>query len=196
MLFESALNHYLSLDPESRLRLTPLHNKVVLIEFKQINKKIFLHFHKEKISVLSESNNSPDTIITGTPLRLLHLTLSPALRQKFFADDVSIVGNLEVGQQVIHLFDAMEIDWEELLAERLGDSAAYRIGNVARQAKSWVTATLNNFTQDLNEYLHEEIKVAPTAEMLQLFFNEIDEARMQADRLEARILQLERVNRS
>jgi ubiquinone biosynthesis protein UbiJ len=190
-ILQKALNRYLSLDPESAKRMERLQNKTVLIELTGLNEKFFLFFATDGVRLLRDDNLVPDTVIRGTPLRLLHLTLTPATRQQFFSDDVSITGNLEVGQQVIHLFDEMEIDWEDQLSKIIGDASAYRLGSMARKLKGWLDDSKESLLQDVNEFLHEEKKLVPTSEALQDFYRDIDVLRMDADRLDARIQQLE-----
>lgn len=193
-----ALNQYLALDPESQPRLHHLENKTVTIEllvretplYQESNCQFQIHFSAKEIKLKTTSFIAADTTIKGTPLSLLRMTLSHQDRKKFFADDVSIEGNLEVGQQVIALFDRLEIDWEEYLSRWVGDVSAYQLTRFAKKIKTMSKRFRSTLTQNINEYIHEEIPLFPAQEALQDFFHDIDQLRMDTDRIEARIQQL------
>jgi ubiquinone biosynthesis protein UbiJ len=190
---QKAINSWLALDPESKRRLHEMQGKIVTVELSAIDLSFHLVFLETGIEIKHGEVGKSDTVIKGTPLRLLHLALSRSSRQKFFSDDVSITGNLELGQKVIDLFDHLEIDWEEILSRFIGDVSAHHLGNVARQFKSWTQQTRETFIQNANEYVHEEITLFPPREALHDFFHDVDALRMDTDRLEARVTQLQKI---
>jgi ubiquinone biosynthesis protein UbiJ len=184
---QKALNTYLLLDPESVVRLQKLHDKIICIELMGTGCVFQLIFNEKGITLTQDSSLKADTWIKGTPLRLLHMTMAREHRQTFFSDDISIQGNLELGQVVTDLFDHLEIDWEEYLSHWVGDVPAHHLGRVARKIKSFSQQTRATLLQDINEYVHEEVDLFPPREALQDFFNDVDHLRMDVDRLEARI---------
>jgi ubiquinone biosynthesis protein UbiJ len=188
---ETILNRYLTLDPESIHRLKALENRMVTIELMKINFVFQVIFTESKIRIKTDDFAKPDTIIKGTPLSLLHMTLSQD-RKKFFADDVSIEGNIELGQQVIDLFDTLEIDWEEYLSRITGDVPAHQLYRAISHFKNFTSHLKKAVSQNINEYVHEEKNLFPTPEALQDFFQDVDSLRMDTDRLEARMLQLQK----
>lgn len=187
---QKAINYYLSLDPESARRLAQMQDKTVKIDLLRLNVQFYLFFSDKGVRVvLPEASHEihPDTIISGTPLRLLQMSLSRENRKQFFADDVSIQGNLELGQQVTDLFDHIEIDWEEKLSHVVGDVSAHHVGRVFKRVKNWVKQTHDTFLQNATEYVHEEINLFPASEALKDYCQDVDGLRMDADRLEARV---------
>lgn len=192
-VLQAAVNRYLALDPEHGLRVQKLKNKVVQLELAD-QYKLQLHFMDKDIQFTSDLTLAPDVIIQGTPLSLIHMTLSSEQqRHHFFGKEVLIKGNLELGQQIIDLFDQLEIDWEEYLSRLLGDVSAHQVGRIARGVKKWGLRTRDILLQDVNEYTHEEINLFPSPEALQDFFSDIDTARMDADRLEMRLKKLSQI---
>lgn len=189
-LFQTALNRYLALDPESTIRLRALENKIIHIELLKLGFHFQLHFTATEIQLSTELDQEPDVIIKGTPLSLFHMTIARDNRHHFFGKDVLIEGNLELGQQIIDLFDQLEIDWEEYLSRLTGDVSAHQFGRVVRGLKKWTRQVRETLLQDVNEYIHEEINLSPPREALEDFFSDIDTTRMDADRLEARIKKL------
>lgn len=194
-LIKTAINRYLALDPESHRRLARLNNKTISMQLSGIGIEFQLKIQNEKIEIqnLQFSNSYSvylephDVLIKGTPFALLGMSLSKDDRKRFFAEDVIIEGDLELGQQIIDLFDELEIDWEELLSKIVGDIPAHQLGNAARGLKNFTQRFKNVVLQNINEYAHEEALVFPPREALNDFFQEIDRLRMDADRLEQRV---------
>jgi ubiquinone biosynthesis protein UbiJ len=186
---EHALNAYLALDPESSRRLKKLSQKIVLLKLEGLSIQIAFQFLDNKMVIVDEKDLHPDVTIQGTPLSLLHLSLTDD-RHRFFSEDVVIHGNLELGQALLDVFDALEIDWEEMLSRWTGDVLAHKIGRVFYQLKNFSQRNRKVFLADMNDYLHEEAEFLPTREALQDFFEDIDNLRMTADRLEARLEKL------
>ncbi len=193
-----ALNRYLALDPESHARLHELQNKMVTIElvihetpfYKESINKFQMHFSEAGIKLKTTEFSEPDTLIKGSPLSLLRMALTNEDRKKFFSEDVSIEGNLELGQQVIALFDALEIDWEEYLSRWVGDVSAHQLSRFTKKIKNISKRFQSTLEQNINEYVHEEVDLFPAPEALQDFFHDVDTLRMDADRLEAKIQKL------
>ena len=186
-----AINSYLQLDPESLQRIKVLHGKTIAIEFLPLHLKLLCQFNDDGIRILSNDHAATDitidTAIRGTPLQMLGVMIAKENRHRFFADDLVIEGNAELGQQVVELFDHMHIDWEEYFSRIVGDVPAYHAGRVLRKFNSWLGTSENSLSDDINEYVHEEAKWLPTRESLQDFFAEVDIIRMDIDRMEARL---------
>jgi ubiquinone biosynthesis accessory factor UbiJ len=194
-VLQQAINRYLALDPESKTRLCGMQGKCVTIELVGTGLVLQLEFTAEKVCLKQEVLEKPDTYIKGTPLTMLRMALTQGDRKHFFAEDVSIEGNLDLGQQVIDLFDQLEIDWEEYLSRWTGDVPAHQFGRMLRKVKNMVQHTREILLQNVNEYAHEEAEWFPSEEALRDFFMDVDKLRMDVDRIEARILNLKKSGR-
>lgn len=188
-----AINAFLKLDPDSQSRLKRLSGKAIGIELLPFNFTILCVFFDDHLQLTTDDTQHCDTTLRGTPLQLLGVMLTQENRQRFFAEDLKIEGNAEFGQQVVELFDHIDIDWEEHLSKLIGDIPAYRAGQFARGVRSWVTNLNQQLTQDINEYVHEEAGWLPTREALQDFFTEVDDTRLAIDRLETRLKHLQQI---
>lgn len=187
-LLSQALNHYLKLDSQSDKRLQQLEGKIITIELLPFH-YVFQCIFKTNEIQLKEGELFPATAkISGTPLLMCGAVLMRDKRHHFFAQEsLVITGDAGLAQQVIELFDEMEIDWEEYIAQVIGDVPAYHLGRVARRVEDWLRNTEKSFERDVSEYIHEEIKLFPPSEALQDFYHEVDSLRMDVDRIEARI---------
>lgn len=185
----NALNKVLHLDPHSQDRLQKLNGKVVSIELLPLHFKFNCRFTEDGITI-EDKDVAVDTQIIGTPLQMLGVMFNKSNRQKFFSEDVKIIGDAEIGQQVIELFDELEIDWEEKASHYIGDVPTQHLSQFIKNAKNWLQETEKNLTKNMTDYIQEEKQWLPMREALDDFFNDIDILRMDVDRLEARIKKL------
>lgn len=187
---ETAVNKYLQCDENSERRLAKMAGKSVTIELMPLQIMFVCSFHEEGVTVKVNEDADSAAVIKGTPLQLLGVLIDKNHRHQFFAEDVKIEGDAEFAQQVIYLFDHVEIDWEEQTASIIGDVPAYQLSKLAGEIRGWLGNNGKAFTQDINDYLHEEAAWFPAKEELQEFFADIDTLRMDTDRLEARLTML------
>ncbi|HVY53643.1 MAG TPA: SCP2 sterol-binding domain-containing protein [Gammaproteobacteria bacterium] len=188
---EKALNRYLALDPESYKRLNNLDGKTITICLKPLDLTFQIRAFEQKLHLSAEETHPTDIKIIGTPLSLLSLALTTDKKHRFFGDDITIEGDTEYGQQVIDLFDQLEFDWEEYLSQVIGDTPAHEVGRFAKGFFRWSKRAKETLLKNIDEYVHEEQPLFPPEEELQGFYNEVDDVRMETDRLEARIKNLD-----
>lgn len=189
-LISHALNTYLTLDPESAQRMKQLEGKRVQVELKPLHLSFQCHFTNGNCKLSGDTRIAADTYISGTPLQLLGVSLLKSQRQSFFADDVTITGDTSAGQNLIDLFDSLDIDWEDHLASLIGDQPAYHAMQLAKRVGRIFSSTKESFKEDLNEYIHEEAEWLPTQENCQDFFTDIDIIRSDVERAEVRVKRL------
>lgn len=180
---QSALNRYLKMDPHSKVRLRALQGKCVTVCIKPFNMHYQLNFESDQIEVKSGDLLKSQIKISGTPLQLAALALTPKERHRFFADDVEIEGNVVLANEVIKLFDDLSIDWEEQIAQKIGDAPSHYLTQFANKMKTWGEHLDKTFTENVNEYLHEEIDLLPSKQELENFYHAVDDMRMDFDRL-------------
>lgn len=188
-----ALNRYLMLDPESSSRLRELEGKTVTLELRPLQYIVQIVFSRSGAQIQENEILVSDVKISGTPLQLLNVMFLKEDRQKFFSDDVTIIGDAEVGQQVIALFDELEIDWEEKLSQVVGDVPAYHVGKWLHHIKDWFNKSETTLAQDIDEFIHEETTWFPTREEINDLFNDIDAVSMATDRAEAKMNALKKM---
>jgi ubiquinone biosynthesis protein UbiJ len=185
-----SINACLALDAESTQRLKPLQGKVMAIELLPMHITFQCVFENDGIHIVSDETLIIETTLRGTPMQMLGVMIDKKNRNRFFADDLVMEGNAELGQQVVELFDRLEIDWEEYISKLVGDVPAYHTGRLVRTVKHWLSNSGNDICRDISDYFQEEAKWLPSRESLNDFFCDIDLIRMDVDRMEARINQL------
>jgi ubiquinone biosynthesis protein UbiJ len=81
----------------------------------------------------------------------------------------------------------VDIDCEELLSKLVGDVVAHQAGQATRSVSGWLKETAEAMQMNTAEYLSEETDTTPTESEVGDFMDQVDEVRMNIDRLEARI---------
>ena len=184
---ETSLNRYLQLDPEALTRFSALEGKIIAIDIRGINQTLFLFPSADGFMVLADFDEEADTTISGTPVALAKLGLANDPRDQLFNGEVEITGDTRLANQFSRLFSQINIDWEELLAQNVGDIAAHKMGNLFRDMGQWVKRSTKSVNLDAGEYLQEEINLSPANAELRNFVKQVDEVREATDRLAARI---------
>lgn len=183
----TAINAWLGLDPESAARLKKLRGKTITIEFLPMHFVFQCAFSEKGVEIFQGEEREAETKIRGTPLQMLGVMINRDQRHKFFAEDLVMEGNAELGQQVVELFDEMDIAWEDYFSKVAGDVPAWHAGRLVRGIRAWADRAVSSLTGNINEYLNEETRWLPAREELADFFNDIDALRMDIDRAEARL---------
>jgi ubiquinone biosynthesis protein UbiJ len=184
---ESSLNTYLQLDPDSQRILEKMTGKCLAIELKGLDVTLYLLTDTKGIQIFSDYPDTPDAILSGTPMELLGLALEQQPGPAVFAEGVKISGDTELGQLFKRLFDSLDIDWEEYFSHYTGDIVAHKMGSLLRSGIDWSQQAIDILRQDIAEYLLQEDHLVPEKAELEGFYTDIDTLRDNTERLEARI---------
>lgn len=187
---ETALNRYLALNPESEKRLHGIEGKTLALELRGLDITLYLVAHARGIDVFSRYEGEPDAALAGTPLQFMRLSKGDAGSQ-LLSGEVEIRGDNAVAQRFSQLLSLAGIDWEEILAQAIGDIPAHQIGRLIRGSRDWLMQTSATMYTDLGEYLQEEIRLLPARNEVEAFLDDVDRLRAATDRLEARLKRLE-----
>lgn len=186
---ETALNKTLALDPDTLQRLQTLSGKVIAMELRGLELTLYMLPDAEGIQLMSHFDNTPDTTLSGAPFALLRMANSKP-GEGLFTGDVEIRGDVELGQRFQRILNGLDIDWEEHLSHLSGDIVAHQTGSLIRELKAWGTQAADSLNLDITEYLQQETHALPTKTEVEDFLTEVDDLRMSADRLQARVHRL------
>jgi ubiquinone biosynthesis accessory factor UbiJ len=139
------------------------------------------------------AGTDPDAVIAGPPLALLELF---ARREESSAprgsERVHVSGDAEIAARYRELLELARPDWEEELSRLIGDLPARRVSLAARAALSWARGFARSARANVAEYLQEESRALVSKPEVEEFLSQVDALRETADRVEARIVRLER----
>lgn len=189
---EKAINTALAMDPESKLRLTPLTNKVIQLSITDWNIDLYIRFDQNGAQLFAEQPSHVDTIIKGRLFGLIRVGLTKGEGSAMFEQKIEIDGDTTVGEKVRELFAKLDIDWEDHLSRLVGDNLAYHIGKGAKATLNAFKSMLDASRQSTTEYLQYEIQALPSQHEVQHLYQGIQTCRDDVERLSARIALLQK----
>jgi len=186
---EQAVNAALALDPKTGERLGRLQGRVVALELSGIGLRLFLQPHNSGLRLMGAYDGEVDTTLRGAPLAMLRMS-SGRTGEGMFKGGVEIDGDVELGTQFQHVFEKLDIDWEEHISRITGDIVAHQLGNTVRDLFAWGERSADHLGEDIADYLQEEHEVLPVNWEVEEFVQGVDTLRSDVDRIEARIKRL------
>ncbi len=186
-MLEILINQALALDEVAQQSMAKLAGKTLLIQIEGTPLSWFFAPQADGFLQMPAQIEYPDATISGMPFSLLRLLSEPTLLTTGIA---TLSGEMKVAQAFMSVFAQLQIDWEEQLSQLVGDVAAHRMGNAARDVQNYTHQTFQTWQQNIVEYLQEENDFLPTHPELTIFYNEVDNLRSDVSRLEKRLERL------
>jgi ubiquinone biosynthesis protein UbiJ len=186
---ESALAASLKGSSAARADIAKLQGNVIRMEL--IGLPLTLHFLPEdgRVTVASDYHGEADITVRAPVASLMAAALKRDNER--VPHGMQISGDAETAQVFSRLLKHADLDWEELLAQRVGDVAARHIGNTVRGLMGWTRDASSRLGQDLADYLHYESRDLPPRHEVQGFLSDVDRLRDDAERLNARFKRVE-----
>ncbi len=190
---EEAFNRYIALDQAAAEQLLHLHGQVIAFDVVGLGLVLYLIPGPGGLQILSEYEGTPDCRLRGTPIALAHMGNLQANSEQLFSGTVEISGDTELAHQFGKIIGGMEGDWEELLSHYTGDIVAHEVGKLFRSTGHWGRRSMDTLGLDIQEYLHEELRLLPVKLEIEAFMNDVDTLRDDGERLQARTDRLKRM---
>jgi len=183
-LMEIAINRALKLDDFSFQKMVALQGKIIGIELLGLNLCFYLAPVSDGMQVLSSVDQpaSVDTWIRGTPLSMLKTAITDD-KSSLFKGDITIEGDMALGQNFQRILDGLDIDWEEPLSQIIGNVAAHQLGEFVRGASQWVGNSVDSVSKTTGEYFQEETRDIVSPVEVERFVDNVDKLRSDTDRL-------------
>jgi ubiquinone biosynthesis protein UbiJ len=151
---------------------------------------VFLRAEGGRVVLTPRHDGATDASISGTPIALLALA-GPRGEGALRGGGVRIEGDADVAQRFRDLLAETRPEFEEELSRVVGDVAARRVANFARDLVEWGRRASGSFAGSVAEYLQEEGRDLPTRTEVEEFLAGVDRLRDDAERLETRLGRLE-----
>lgn len=184
-ILEASVNHAVALDPSNERHLARLEGCVLEIQVNSLKPSILLTIEQQQIKWLAQAT-SPTLKLSGSAIALIKLGLLRDKNALFKRKEVSLSGDAVRAQQIQSFMRELNIDWEALLAEALGDIPARLLSSNLSTSLNWTRALGQSFWQDLEEYIKYELQVLPNKAAAQQQFASIDQVRLASERLAQR----------
>lgn len=191
LFLESSVNKLLATDQVTLDALAELSGKV--FEFKVSDAPIhfFLLPHSCGIELQHQYQHQADTSLTGTLAQFRLLATTDNKSSQLFGNGVIISGDTQLANKLQRIMAAALIDWEGVIASYSSDLIANQLINFGKFAVAQTSLTKDSVSLNFAEYLQEEIHTLPPRAEVDGFIEQIDELRLDVDRLDARLQQIE-----
>ena len=190
---ENGVNRILRLDSTAMARLQSLTGKVIAVECAAPPLQLFILPSDEGLLLASQWAADADCTLRAPASSLLRLVLSKDKTAVLHSPEVDLEGDSHALMALAQVLQDLELDWEYELSRWLGPVATALIGGHLRSRANWYQQGFASLNQNLAEYLSEEARTLVGQREAQARFDELDQLKLDLDRLEARF---ERLGRS
>ena len=187
---ETALNHTLSLDPDTQQRLAALNGRSVQLHLRGPEIALAVTVEDARLKVGPPQDDS-QLRVAATPGSLLAMV--------FRRDDdgiapgkVEIAGDAELARRLEKLASKFAPDFEEAFARTFGDVMGVPLAKAVRKGLAHARETAMHLTEDSADWLREEARIALAPGEVESFLDGVDTLRERSDRLESRVQRLTR----
>lgn len=196
---EQALNHALSLDPETRSALGALDGRALKVEFRGSGLALRLAVAGDRLSIGPAFEGDSQLRVSATPGSLLGMAFA-RLRGDPDAvippGQIEIAGDAELARRLERLATRFEPDIDEAFARVFGDVIGFQISRLFRRGFAAARDSADSLVRDSADYLVEESRDLIAKPEMEQFLDEVDELRERGDRLEARMRRLDPAQRA
>jgi ubiquinone biosynthesis accessory factor UbiJ len=187
---ETALNHTLSLDPDTQQRLAALNGRSVQLHLRGPEIALAVTVEDSRLKVGPPQDDS-QLRVAATPGSLLAMM--------FRRDDdgiapgkVEIAGDAELARRLEKLASKFAPDFEEAFARTFGDVLGVPLAKAVRKGLSHARETAAHLTEDSADWLRDEARIALAPGEVEGFLDGVDDLRERSERLESRVQRLAR----
>jgi ubiquinone biosynthesis protein UbiJ len=142
-----------------------------------------------RAALLAGDDSPADAVISGSVPALLQMLKAggPTAQTR-----LQIRGDAEIANLYRDLFAAARPDLEEELSRWVGDLPARHLSQLAKSVRTWARRARRTAGENIAEYLQEEGRDLVTKTELEEFLRGVDGVRDRVDRIEARLILIER----
>ena len=159
-LLSRAVSALIYADADCAARLARLEGAVIAIQMRDSEWQIFVAPGPDGVTLQRRYDGPVAVRVSGRIADFIAYARASRRGDSIGAGRIEISGDLAIAQQVQALLGELKIDWEELLASKIGDVPAHQLGRFARAAAGWGRASLAKFERDTADFLHHEIRLA------------------------------------
>lgn len=201
----SSINGALAMAPGAQKHLKNLETCVLKLQLTGIN--LAFYFGVDGSSASNESTpdniqdiykvqlvdavDTPDVCVTGSPLAFMKLLGQRNKVHVFRTKELVLQGDAVRIQQILAFLNALEVDWDGVLAKFIGDVPAHFLGSTLRNSLAWGLSFSQAFIRDAEEYIKYELRLLPDKARAHKQFAAIAELANDIEKLEKRIQNVE-----
>lgn len=184
---EMLMNRYVQADIKSVKALLPYQNKLINIEITDFNLSLYIKVTDYGFLITDESDDPISTKISGTMLNFINLGLNKASNSAFYSSDLTISGDLMLGEQIRAILTAVDMDWQAELAEYMPDAIAHYLVKGVKRTAETLQYVGKSVRSTVSDYVMHEARYLPLSIEVKQWYQEVATVRNDVDRLEMRL---------
>lgn len=184
---EKQVNRFLNMDEDAMLRIAALDGKVLHIDLLNTRAEFYLCLSRHGVHMVDNYPGKADVSIAGTPTDLLLYVGAGSDQGSLAGVEITLTGDVALGQEFQQILRNLDLDWEEQLSRRVGDTAAHQLGRMVRGAAGFLRNAGDKLQLDTSEYLRFEKDMSVDAMEIDEFTADVDTLRDDVERLKKRI---------
>ena len=186
---ETALNHALSLDPDTQQKLAALNGRSVQLHLRGPELALAVTVDGASLRVGPPQDDS-QLKVAATPGSLLAMLLRRD-DDGIAPGKVEIAGDAELARRLEKLAGKFAPDFEEAFARSFGDVLGVPLARAVRKALAHAKETSGHLVEDGAAWLRDESRLALAPGEAEAFLDGVDALRERSERLESRLARLE-----
>ena len=191
-MLESAINRLLDLDQDTPARLERLEGRMLQLDLEGVGITLFFAFNGMQVEVGTRSDYAPDTVISGSPVALFAMAVPDEISNWGTPESrVSITGDANLARDLERLFSRLDPDWEGRLSRIFGDVWGHQVAAGLRAGVEQAKDNAENAREIISEYMQQNQGPVIRQEEIEEFGAAVEDTRESAERLEARIREME-----
>ena len=194
-IIENAFNHLLQSDSYSKDKLATMAGQSVGFDIRGTALNYIATITNEGLSISKDSLEQADCILRGTPLALIrYMNAKQVNPSTNHALGVEIEGDLEFARNISTVFRKLDVDWEDVFSQLIGDLPAHQINRAISHFSSVFNRSRESASAHLHYIISERLDQIVAREEAELFYNEVDQLSARVDQIEQKINRLTRAD--
>lgn len=186
---QTALNHALSLDPDTQQRLAALDGRSVQVHLDGPELTLAITVSEGRLEV-GPGREDSHLRVRATPGSLLAMAMRRD-DEGVAPGKVDIAGDAELARRLEKLATQFAPDIEEAFARTFGDVLGVPLARTMRKALAHARESGSHLAADTADWLRDETRVAAAPGEVESFLDGVDSLRERSERLESRLARLE-----
>lgn len=188
---ERLINFALRYDPGTHQALARMHGLVFELQCREPSFSLFLHI-EDPIRLTEIYEGSVTTRIEGTLKDFAALAVADDPASALINSDISVHGKSGPLIELQGILKQLDVDWEEPLAEIVGDVAAHQIGLGARKTAHIAKGLPEKLQQKVKNHLIKEAQLLPSRDEVDAWMSDVAKLNIDIERLRAHVIQVKR----
>jgi ubiquinone biosynthesis protein UbiJ len=187
---EIAINRALALDPTGSAQLVALEGKIFQFSCLSPELNIFLAADGNRLKLMGYWEGEVTAAIRGNASDFADLATATDPTAALINGNLELQGDSAPLIELQKILAGLDMDWEAPLVNAFGDIAGHQLAQALRGLFSWGQQASASFLRQLEEFIHEEARLAPPRLEVEDFYQDVQQLNQRVDRLQARIRQL------